>query len=187
MFGLSNRQAQKAASEEDFLKLLGYKNCENDGILTRVNDTVSRFVRVQSTDLFSLDAESLSKWISGFTLLERTFLKPHKLITVTTRVDTSQQQQYWQRLSQDVGMSDQERTRLRLINENYRRLQNIERNSADYMDKYYLFQLFAENKSLIRQQTRSLFIATGNAFQLETLTRDETEEVLKRIFNMNSR
>ena len=186
MFGI-NKQEREVASFDDLLKLLGYKNCSNAGILTRANGKASRFIRIQSTDLFYLDAESLDKWIAGFTLLERTYLEPHKLITVTTRVDTSKQQQYWQRLSQGIGQSNQEKVRLKLINENYRRLQTIERTPTDYMDKYYVFQIFSDNADSLDQKTRSLFFATGNAFKLEVLTRDETEEVLQRINNMNSR
>lgn len=184
MFG---KQEREIASFDDLLQLIGYKDCSNAGILTRTNGKASRFIRVQSTDLFYLDADSLDKWISGFTLVERTYLEPHKLITVTTRVDTSQQQQYWQRLSQGVGQTDQEKIRLKLINENYRRLQAIERNPAEYMEKYYVFQIFSDNVDSLDQKTRSLFFGTGNAFKLEALTRDETIEVLKRIYNMNSR
>lgn len=188
---LFNKQKKSDRDTDQWAKsmidLLGYKACTPDGVLTKKDGSFARYLRVGSTDLFNIDTDGLMAWVNGFAVSERVYTQSHKLIAVTSRVDTSANQLYWQRLRQKAGRSKQEQQRLALINENQNKAAAIEQDTKDYMERIYAIQIFGETKKQLSQRTRNLILSNGNIYGMRTMNRKETEEILERLFNMNSR
>lgn len=189
--GLFNKEEKKKQAQDMWAKsmidLIGYKACDEKGILTKPDGTYARFLRVESTDLFNIDLDGLMSWINAFTVSERTYTDDHKIFAITARVDTSANQMYWQKLKQQVGNSPQEEKRMKLIVENQQKSAQIEKDTQDYMERVYAILIFGETKKQLRQHTTNMILSNGNIYSMRTMSKVETEELLKRQFNMNSR
>ena len=169
------------------IDLIGYRSCDKKGILLTSQGTYARFLRVATTDLFAIDRDGMLDWIDGFTLSERVYTDTHKLIAVTARVETSDIQQHWQHLRGKVGNSKSERYRWQLINEELALAEAVQKNPKDYVERIFAIEIYAKTKKQLEQKTRSMIISNGGYYRMSPMDKAETEELLDRLFNMNSK
>lgn len=182
-----SKEEKTDAKAKSMVALLGYRSCDKNGILKKENGTYARFLRIATTDLRAIDRDGLLDWIDGFTLSERVYTADHKLVAISSRVDTSRNQQYWQHLRQNIGQSKSERYRWQLVNEELSLAEGVQKNPKDYVERIFAIEIFAKDKKKMEQQTRSFVASNGGIYDMTPMNRDETVELLDRLYNPNSK
>lgn len=169
------------------IELINSRNCKPDGIMTTKNGQKARLVQIATTDLTYLDDEDLAAWFDAFTDLNRVYTDPYQLISLSTRIDTSENQRYWHRLRNRLGNSPQERLRGRLITENLNRVIKVEEDADNYSEMNFYIKIFAHSTRELRQKTHLLEVSAGDQLGLKTLNFEQTREVEYRLNNPNSK
>ena len=187
-FGL-DKGSRQDARYQSIVEYLGYSNCSKDGILDLVDGTQARYLRVHSTDLYSLDDETRSKYLDSFTTFNRIYSNDYKIVVMSTRIDTSEQQQYFRHLKNGIRSpkTRYEKMRLRLVNEMLLQSVMLSRNTEDYSDVQFYIMIFGEDLHDIRVNTRTAQFADQGLMGLRPLDYEETVKVLFRENNLNSK
>lgn len=187
-FGL-DKGSRQDARDQSIVEYLGYSNCSKDGILDLVDGTQARYLRVHSTDLYSLDDETRSKYLDSFTTFNRIYSNDYKIVVMSTRIDTSEQQQYFRHLKNGIRSpkTRYEKMRLRLVNEMLLQSVMLSRNTEDYSDVQFYIMIFGEDLHDIRVNTRTAQFSDQGLMGLRPLDYEETVKVLFRENNLNSK
>lgn len=187
-FGL-DKGSRQDARDQSIVEYLGYSNCSKDGILDLVDGTQARYLRVHSTDLYSLDDETRSKYLDSFTTFNRIYSNDYKIVVMSTRIDTSEQQQYFRHLKNGIRSpkTRYEKMRLRLVNEMLLQSVMLSRNTEDYSDVQFYIMIFGEDLHDIRVNTRTAQFADQGLMGLRPLDYEATVKVLFRENNLNSK
>lgn len=187
-FGL-DKGSRQDARDQSIVEYLGYSNCSKDGILDLVDGTQARYLRVHSTDLYSLDDETRSKYLDSFTTFNRIYSNDYKIVVMSTRINTSEQQQYFRHLKNGIRSpkTRYEKMRLRLVNEMLLQSVMLSRNTEDYSDVQFYIMIFGEDLHDIRVNTRTAQFADQGLMGLRPLDYEETVKVLFRENNLNSK
>lgn len=187
-FGL-DKGSRQDARDQSIVEYLGYSNCSKDGILDLVDGTQARYLHVHSTDLYSLDDETRSKYLDSFTTFNRIYSNDYKIVVMSTRIDTSEQQQYFRHLKNGIRSpkTRYEKMRLRLVNEMLLQSVMLSRNTEDYSDVQFYIMIFGEDLHDIRVNTRTAQFADQGLMGLRPLDYEETVKVLFRENNLNSK
>lgn len=187
-FGL-DKGSRQDARDQSIVEYLGYSNCSKDGILDLVDGPQARYLRVHSTDLYSLDDETRSKYLDSFTTFNRIYSNDYKIVVMSTRIDTSEQQQYFRHLKNGIRSpkTRYEKMRLRLVNEMLLQSVMLSRNTEDYSDVQFYIMIFGEDLHDIRVNTRTAQFADQGLMGLRPLDYEETVKVLFRENNLNSK
>ena len=187
-FGL-DKGSRQDARDQSIVEYLGYSNCSKDGILDLVDGTQARYLRVHSTDLYSLDDETRSKYLDSFTTFNRIYSNDYKIVVMSTRIDISEQQQYFRHLKNGIRSpkTRYEKMRLRLVNEMLLQSVMLSRNTEDYSDVQFYIMIFGEDLHDIRVNTRTAQFADQGLMGLRPLDYEETVKVLFRENNLNSK
>lgn len=187
-FGL-DKGSRQDARDQSIVEYLGYSNCSKDGILDLVDGTQARYLRVHSTDLYSLDDETRSKFLDSFTAFNRVYSNDYKIVVMSTRIDTSEQQQYFRHLKNGIRSprTRYEKMRLRLVNEMLLQAVMLSRNTEDYSDVQFYIMIFGEDLHDIRVNTRTAQFADQGLMGLRPWDYEETVKVLFRENNLNSK
>lgn len=175
--------------DRSIIDLIGFRACSPDGILYATDGTVARYLKVKSTDLFDLDDQTRLKYMDAFTNFNRTYTLDYKIVTLSSRIDTTEQQLYWRHLRERMhsGTTKQDAIRRRLINEYLAKVISLERNADAYSEVQFYILIFAKNTKNLKLNTRSARIAEQGMLGLEPLNYDETCDVLFRLNNLNSK
>lgn len=184
-----DKGSRQDARDRSIIEYLGYSNCSADGIIDLVDGTKGRYLRVHSTDLYSLDDETRSKFLDSFTAFNRVYSNDYKIVVMSTRIDTSEQQQYFRHLKNGIRSprTRYEKMRLRLVNEMLLQAVMLSRNTEDYSDVQFYIMIFGEDLHDIRVNTRTAQFADQGLMGLRPLNYDETVKVLFRENNLNSK
>lgn len=184
-----DKGSRQDARDQSIVEYLGYSNCSKDGILDLVDGTQARYLRVHSTDLYSLDDETRSKYLDSFTTFNRIYSNDYKIVVMSTRIDTSEQQQYFRHLKNGIRSpkTRYEKMRLRLVNEMLLQSVMLSRNTEDYSDVQFYIMIFGEDLHDIRVNTRTAQFADQGLMGLRPLDYEETVKVLFRENNLNSK
>lgn len=105
----------------------------------------ARVFKLRSTDLSFLDDADLVDWLDAFTTLNRVYTDDYKYFTLSSRIDTSRNQQYWHWLRNNLGKGKQEALRARIISENLNRVVNVEQ-QADKYSELNFYIMILENR-----------------------------------------
>lgn len=184
----------RASKENEHLRsmveYLGYTGCDQSGILDCKNGDVARLLRVNSTDLYSLDDETLSKYLDAFTNFNRIYTPDYKVIIMSARINVTQQELYIRHLIQNLhGVRTPEaRIRRRLLGDSLNEITEMSRDVDRFSDMKFYIEIFANNKDVMATNTRTALAADQNGLLgLRTCLKDETEGVLYRMNNLNSK
>ena len=169
-FGL-DKGSRQDARDQSIIEYLGYSNCSVDGVINLVDGTKARYLRVHSTDLYSLDDETRSKYLDSFTAFNRVYSNDYRHLKNSIR---SPKTRY-------------EKMRLRLVNEMLLQAVMLSRNTEDYSDVQFYIMIFGEDLHDIKVNTRTAQFADQGLLGLRPLNYDETVKVLFRENNLNSK
>lgn len=175
--------------EEELLNTLalgGPINCTESGIMIYENGKVSRFLKLQSTDLFDLSYQELEAWQNSLTYVSKTYLEDCSYFAMPSKLDTAVNQRYWRYLRQKCNQGTlQEKRRAQDITEQIGKAELVERRPEQYSSRNYYVELFANNKKEIEQRTR-YYKLSAQKLKPETLSKKETQELLLNLNNPTS-
>ncbi|WEV41272.1 hypothetical protein [Lactobacillus sp. ESL0681] len=185
-FGL-DKQSRKDQQAKSMVDFLGYRNVFSTGEIVRANGAMARLLKVRSTDLVYLDKTTRDRYLDSFTNFNRIYTDDYKIIILSTRMDTTEQQLYWRHQRNSIrNNSADNAARLSLINENLQQVTALTRNT-DYLDINFYLLIFAKDKHELELHTQSAIVADDGLLGLETLTRKQTKKVLYQMNNLNSK
>lgn len=188
----AKRASPSGLSRKDIksmLDFLGYRACTKNGLLYLKDGSVSRYLKVEPTDLFSLDDETRVKYLMAFTMFNRVFTPDYKIVILSTRIDTSQQQIYWRKLRtiNMINKPSKSDIAARLQRYYLNKIINLEREADSYSDINFYIQVFADNKKDLKSVVKSAKFADQGYLHLREIKKKETGEVLYRLNNLNSK
>lgn len=174
---------------KSMLSFLEYRACSKNGVLYLKDGSVSRYLKVEPTDLFSLDDDTRYKYLTAFTMFNRVFTPDYKIVILSTRIDTSQQQLYWRglRMNNISEKSGQAQIRSELQRYYLSKVINLEREADSYSDINFYIQVFADNKKELKSVVKSAKFADQGYLHLREIDKKETGDVLYRLNNLNSK
>lgn len=188
----AKRSSPSGLSRKDIksmLDFLGYRACTKNGLLYLKDGSVSRYLKVEPTDLFSLDDDTRVKYLMAFTMFNRVFTQDYKIVILSTRIDTSQQQIYWRKLRtiNMINKPSKSDIAARLQRYYLNKIINLEREADSYSDINFYIQVFADNKKDLKSVVKSAKFADQGYLHLREIKKKETGEVLYRLNNLNSK
>ncbi|MCT7749742.1 hypothetical protein ABVC54_00240 [Lactobacillus gasseri] len=188
----AKRASPSGLSRKDIksmLDFLGYRACTKNGLLYLKDGSVSRYLKVEPTDLFSLDDDTRVKYLMAFTMFNRVFTQDYKIVILSTRIDTSQQQIYWRKLRtiNMINKPSKSDIAARLQRYYLNKIINLEREADSYSDINFYIQVFADNKKDLKSVVKSAKFADQGYLHLREIKKKETGEVLYRLNNLNSK
>ena len=174
---------------KSMLEYLGYRACSKHGVLYLKDGSVSRYLKVESTDLFSLDDDTRLKYLTGFTMYNRVFTPDYKIIILSTRIDTSKQQIYWRglRMKSMSEKTNQAEIRAQLQRYYLQKVIDLEREADSFSDIKFYIQVFGNTKKQLKSVVKSAKFADQGCLHLTEVDKNETAEVLYRLNNLNSK
>lgn len=180
----NKRKKQKEAERElkNTLSLNMPINCTEDGILTYVNGKASRFLQLDSTDLFNLPDSGLREWQDSLTKVSRTYVEDCSYISMASKIDMSNNQQYWRYLRQKCDSSPAGIRRARDLTEKIAAADNIECRTDLYSSKKYYVELFGNSIKDVRSRTEFYKMGAPRLKPRE-LNRKQTIDVFNSINN----
>lgn len=190
---LANLRASPAMGlkpeDKSMLEFIDFKTCSKDGILTRKDGSYMRFLQVHTTDMYSLDYETQDKYVDTFANFNRVYVLDYKIIALSTRVDTSEQQKYWRHIRQKLERSNNkvDQIQKRAVNGYLSTVIEQEREDDEYQELKFYIVIFGENLKTIKINTRSALLAEQGMLGLTTLNKKQTEDVIYHLNNLNSR
>lgn len=189
MFGLGIKETMKKfdVQAKSMLELIGTSDCTDDGILSVGAEMKARIFKIRSTDLSVLENEDLAEWLDAFTNLNRVYTDPYKLITLSSRIDTSKNQQYWHQLRNGLKATRQDNLRAKLISEQLDRVVQVAQMTDAYSELNFYIMIFGNSIKEIRQKTHLLEVSDGDVLGLKSLTKNEVCELEFNLHNPNSR
>lgn len=174
--------------DESVLSLLKYKRCSEDGILVTRENTYQQFLQIRTNDLDSLNESELTEMLDAMTDTARTYVDDLKLKVLTSKTDTTKQQEYWHRnmkkANEKLLMNFQDKasqSNKQVSLENIQRLKTVEQTRPDLN---FYFVIFAKDENELTRKRR-LLMRTANSYRLAPLNKKQTEQVLYRCNNMN--
>lgn len=191
LFGRKFRASpREGADAKSMIEYLGYRALAPDGVLYLKDGSVARFLKIQTTDLFSLDLAGKNAFIDAFTDFNRTYTYDYKIVVLSTRIDTQAQQMYWRHLRMLVRQNTTSKTdviRLKLIRNYLSKMIQLERETVAYSDIQFYIMIFADSLKKLELNTRSAIYADPGKLNPRPLNRKDTEQVLFRENNLNSK
>lgn len=185
---MSNKTEKLSKDEESMLSLLNYRSIDEEGILETKDGRFQRFLSVGTTDLYSLDRNDLAKYLDAFQLFNRVFTDEYKLVSLASRVDTSENQLYWRRLrGHSTNNTPQDQMRNRIQSENLAALINIERESDNYKELLFYIIIYSDNKKNLKQLSSSVQTADGGFLGINPVGMEATIDTVYKLNNMNSK
>ena len=122
-------------------------------------------------------------------MFNRVFTQDYKIVILSTRIDTSQQQIYWRKLRtiNMINKPSKSDIAARLQRYYLNKIINLEREADSYSDINFYIQVFADNKKDLKSVVKSAKFADQGYLHLREIKKKETGEVLYRLNNLNSK
>lgn len=162
------------------MALGGPISCTDDGILKSYDQSVTRYLKLQSAPLFQMSDSELEEWQDALTDLSRQYTEDCSYLSLPSKIDTTENQRYWRYMRQKCGPG--ERQRARDIGDQIERAEMVELRPEQYRSINYYAQLYADSPTELRQRT-DMFIMAAGKLTPTVLNKKETEELLKEINN----
>ncbi|RHW55052.1 hypothetical protein [Lactobacillus bombicola] len=182
---INNTKKKQKEAERELKNTLSLNlpiNCTEDGILTYANGKASRFLQLDSTDLFNLPDAGLREWQDSLTKVSRTYVEDCSYISMASRIDMSNNQQYWRYLRQKCDSSPAGIRRARDLTEKITAADNIECRTDLYSSKKYYVELFGNSVKEVRSRT-AFYKMGAPKLKPSELDRKQTINVLHSINN----
>ncbi|WP_260288394.1 hypothetical protein [Peribacillus aracenensis] len=176
------------------IDIMPYKSITKEGYLLDKQNEYQAFLKVKTADLISMNNSDLNKMIQQLTSLCRVYIEPLKIVAMTYSTETTQQQAYWKGRIKEYrkrlllkGLSEVEHNRhevmLKLALDNLRRVTWVEESLSELT---FFIVCYGKNKKEIETNVRDVLRLGGKQFDLQKVDRNNIENVLFRLNNMNT-
>jgi hypothetical protein len=172
-----------------------YKRIDkNNGILVDRRDNLQVYLKVRTTDLYSMNEDDLRRFMNQLTSLCKVYHEPFKVLSLTYSTETTEQQVYWKRMAlrfqgrmNREGVTKEDELmcyqRYSLVVENLNRALWVERNLKELA---FFIVVYGKNEKEIVKNVKDMKRYGGRQFDLQNMKTKEVEKLTFKMQNMNS-
>ncbi|WP_437834500.1 hypothetical protein ACQRXC_29490 (plasmid) [Niallia taxi] len=176
------------------IDIMPYKRVTKEGFLIDKHNEYQAYLRVKTNDLVSMNNSDLNRMISQLTSICRVYTEPFKILSMTYSTETSKQQLFWKsrinkyrRVLMADNVPESEITRhevmLRLAVDNLRRVTWVEDNLTELT---FFIVVYGKSQKELELRVRDMTRLGGKQYDLQLVNRDNIENILIRLNNMNT-
>lgn len=182
-------------ADAPILDVSPYKRIEKEtGILVDKRDLLQVYLKVKTTDLYSMNEDDLRRYMNQLTSLCKVYHEPFKVLSLTYSTETTEQQVYWKRMAvrfqrrmNGEGVTiEEERVyyqRYSLAVENLNRALWVEKNLKELA---FFVVVYGKNEKELVKNVKDMKRYGGRQFDLQNMKAKDVEKLIFKMQNMNS-
>lgn len=178
--------------DRDNTEVLPYKRIINEDTLFTRDGEYQAFFRVKTTDLTSISDDGFMRMVNKLTYLNRVYLEPFKIYSLTYPTDTVEQGLYWQHRVQEakreiLNNRDPHREtylkwNLKLASDNYERVDLVK----TLPELMFVIAVYGNTQKELSNNSDIIKQAGGKELGLQRVVGEDLEHIVSRLMNPNS-
>lgn len=178
--------------EKNIISLLPYKKILEDGTLLTNDNKFQAFFKVKTTDLTSISEDGFYRMVNKFTYLNRVYLEPYKIYSLTYPTETIEQSIYWKSRIEDCkrALINNEyphkeqylKWNLKLAYDNYERSELV----TTLPELLFIIAVYGDTQKELNNHAEVIRQVGGKELNLQRLSGEELKKVVRKLMNPNS-
>lgn len=178
--------------DKSMMEILPYKKVTKEGILITKDNKYQAYLKVKTTDLTSISDEGFRRMVNKLTYLNRVYLEPFKIMSLTYPTEVIEQISYWNHRikeakkellsNQDPGKETYLQWNLKLARDNYMRIEFV----STLPELTFCIVVYGDTLKEVNNHINLMKQAGGREFELELLAPKEVESTVEKLLNMNT-
>ncbi|XIM20677.1 hypothetical protein N8C03_14625 (plasmid) [Enterococcus faecium] len=178
--------------DKDMCELLPYKKVLKDGILVTNDDKFQVLFKVKTTDLTSISEDGFMRMVNKLTYLNRVYLEPYKIYSLTYPTETIGQGIYWKNRIQEakrelINNSDPYlepylKWNLKLAYDNYERVELV----STLPELMFVIAIYGKTIKEVKNHADVMKQAGGRELDLQRINEEDLTNVITKLMNPNS-
>ncbi|HAZ0675636.1 TPA: hypothetical protein J0T32_001323 [Enterococcus faecium] len=178
--------------DKDMCELLPYKKVLKDGILVTNDDKFQVLFKVKTTDLTSISEDGFMRMVNKLTYLNRVYLEPYKIYSLTYPTETIEQGIYWKNRIQEakrelINNSDPYlepylKWNLKLAYDNYERVEFV----STLPELMFVIAIYGKTIKEVKNHADVMKQAGGRELDLQRINEEDLTNVITKLMNPNS-
>lgn len=178
--------------DKDISELLPYKKILKGEVLVTNDDRFQIFFRVKTTDLTSISEDGFIRMVNKLTYLNRVYLEPYKIYSLTYPTETIEQGIFWKNRIQeakrelfnnrDPYLDKYLKWNLKLAYDNYERVDLV----STLPELMFVIAVYGNTLKEAKNHADIMKQAGGKELGLKILKDEELVNVVAKLMNPNS-
>lgn len=178
--------------DKDISELLPYKKILKGEVLVTNDDRFQIFFRVKTTDLTSISEDGFIRIVNKLTYLNRVYLEPYKIYSLTYPTETIEQGIFWKNRIQeakrelfnnrDPYLDKYLKWNLKLAYDNYERVDLV----STLPELMFVIAVYGNTLKEVKNHADIMKQAGGKELGLKILKDEELVNVVAKLMNPNS-
>lgn len=178
--------------DKDISELLPYKKILKGEVLVTNDDRFQIFFRVKTTDLTSISEDGFIRMVNKLTYLNRVYLEPYKIYSLTYPTETIEQGIFWKNRIQeakrelfnnrDPYLDKYLKWNLKLAYDNYERVDLV----STLPELMFVIAVYGNTLKEVKNHADIMKQAGGKELGLKILKDEELVNVVAKLMNPNS-
>lgn len=178
--------------DKSMTEILPYKKVTKEGILITKENKYQAYLKVKTTDLTSISDEGFRRMVNKLTYLNRVYLEPFKIMSLTYPTEVIEQISYWNHRIKEAKrelLSNQDPSKetylqwnLKLARDNYMRIEFV----STLPELTFCIVVYGDTLKEVNNHINLMKQAGGREFELEPLAQKEVENTVEKLLNMNT-
>lgn len=178
--------------DKDMCEMLPYKKVLKDGILVTNDDKFQVLFKVKTTDLTSISEDGFMRMVNKLTYLNRVYLEPYKIYSLTYPTETIEQGIYWKNRIQEakrelINNSDPYlepylKWNLKLAYDNYERVELV----STLPELMFVIAIYGKTIKEVKNHADVMKQAGGRELDLQRINEEDLTNVITKLMNPNS-
>lgn len=178
--------------DKDISELLPYKKILKGEVLVTNDDRFQIFFRVKTTDLTSISEDGFIRMVNKLTYLNRVYLEPYKIYSLTYPTETIEQGIFWKNRIQeakrelfnnrDPYLDKYLKWNLKLAYDNYERVDLV----STLPELMFVIAVYGNTLKEVKNHAEIMKQVGGKELGLKILKDEELVNVVAKLMNPNS-
>ncbi|PQE59551.1 hypothetical protein, partial [Enterococcus faecium] len=178
--------------DKDMCELLPYKKILKDGTLVTNDNKYQAFFKVKTTDLTSISEDGFMRMVNKLTYLNRVYLEPYKIYSLTYPTETVNQAIYWKHRIQeakrsllsnnDPNLETYLKWNLKLAYDNYERVDLV----STLPELMFVICVYGKTQKEVKNHADVMKQAGGRELDLQRITEGDLINVITKLMNPNT-
>ncbi|KRU39998.1 hypothetical protein [Clostridium sporogenes] len=178
--------------DKNIIDILPYKNVLEDGTAITSKDTYQAFLKVKTNDLTSISDGEFMRMVNKLTYLNRVYLEPFKIISLTYPTEVIEQMLYWKHriacAKRDLLNNKKKylekyfKWNLKLAYDNYTRIEFV----STLPELTFSIIVYGKTKKELKNHVDIMKQAGGKELDLQIQKEKDVTNIIKKLLNMNS-
>lgn len=178
--------------DKDMGELLPYKKTTKEGILVTNDDKFQILFKVKTTDLTSISEDGFMRMVNKLTYLNRVYLEPYKIYSLTYPTATIDQGIFWKNRIQEAKrelinnsnpyLETYLKWNLKLAYDNYERVELV----STLPELMFVIAVYGKTMKEVKNHADIMKQAGGKELDLQRITEEDLANVVTKLMNPNS-